>query len=223
MKENFSKGIAFILEGETEKVFYLALLEHFCKKHAGWEITKISDSKSGEIYYVLLSEEKNVIIKVFVVGTISQVTHSGAWFENRCHKIYPSLKWTVFLCYDTDDYIPNITKFYEGDWGELRKQLAKSKAREVVDLAAQADIEDIMLLDCDGIFRFLNILPCPIPVGSKGKKKMKKLFRLLGPGSAYHEGIRAKGLVDALDLDLIIKKAPLDFQKIEKACFFEME
>lgn len=32
MKERFEKGIAFILEGETEKVFYLSLLKHLCKK-----------------------------------------------------------------------------------------------------------------------------------------------------------------------------------------------
>lgn len=223
MNEDFSRGVAFILEGDTEKVFYLALLEHFCKKHSGWDLTKINDSKLGEVYYALMSEERNIVIKIFVVGTISQLAHSGTWFENRCHKAYPSLKWTVFLCYDTDDYMPNITKFYEGDWDELRKRLAKSKAHEVIDLAAQADIEDIMLLDCDGIFKFLGIAPCPIPPGSKGKRKMKRLFRLLGPGSAYHEGMRAKGLIDALDLDLIIKSAPLDFQKIEKACFFEIE
>lgn len=77
--------------------------------------------------------------------------------------------------------------------------------------------------NCDGVFKFLGIAPCPIPTGSKGKRKMKQLFRLLGPGSAYHEGMRAKELVAALDLDLIIKSAPLDFEKIEKACFFEME
>ena len=223
MKEEFARGVAFILEGDTEKVFYLALLEHFCKRHAGWELIKSNDPKSGEIYYVLRNEERNIVIKIFVVGTITQLAHSGTWFENRCHRAYPSLKWTVFLCYDTDDYMANITKFYEGDWAELRKRLAKSKAGEVVDLAAQADIEDIMLLDSDGIFKFLGIGPCQIPTGGKGKSKMKRLFRLLGPGSAYHEGMRAKGLIDALDLDLIIKSAPLDFQKIEKACFFEIE
>lgn len=221
MKQDFSSGVAFILEGDTEKVFYLALLNHFCQKHAGWKLAKINDLKSGEVYYSLTGEERIIIIKIFVVGTISQVAHSGVWFENRCHRAYPALKWTVFLCYDTDDYMPNITKFYEGDWDALRKRLAKSKTREVIDLAAQADIEDIMLLDYNSIFKFLGIAPCPIPAGSKGKRKMKRLFRLLGPGHAYHEGIRAKALIDALDLDFIIQNAPLDFQKIERACFLE--
>ena len=31
MKYTFDKGIAFILEGPTEKVFYLSLLNHLCK------------------------------------------------------------------------------------------------------------------------------------------------------------------------------------------------
>lgn len=35
MKEKFSRGIAFILEGDTEKVFYRELLEFYVSKHPG--------------------------------------------------------------------------------------------------------------------------------------------------------------------------------------------
>lgn len=53
MKENISRGVAFLLEGDTEKVFYLALLEYFRKKHAGWTLTKTADPKLGEVHYLL--------------------------------------------------------------------------------------------------------------------------------------------------------------------------
>jgi hypothetical protein len=74
-----------------------------------------------------------------------------------------------------------------------------------------------MLLDSEGVFRFLGIEPIPIPGGSKGKIKMKKIFRTKGPGYAYHEGERAKPLIEALDLNKIISLSPIPFLEIEQA------
>lgn len=121
----------------------------------------------------------------------------------------------MFLCYDTDNYTPNISKFYEDDWKELRKTISKHKSCSIIDLAAQADIEDIMLLDKDGIFNFLEMAPIPIPAGSKGKMKMKKLFRAKGRGCACHEGNRAEPLIKVLDLDKIISLSPVPLSQIE--------
>ena len=121
----------------------------------------------------------------------------------------------MFLCYDTDNYTPNISKFYEDDWKELRKTISKRKSCSIIDLAAQADIEDIMLVDADGVFRFLDMSPIEIPSGSKGKSKMKKIFRAKGPGNAYHEGVRAEALINALDFDKIISNSPSPNRLIE--------
>ena len=219
MEDRFEKGIAFILEGDTEKVFYLALLRHLCKKYNGITINKQTDSTSGEIFYILENSDFRVLIKFNVVGTISQITNSGNWFETRCYAQHKNLEWTIFLCYDTDNYIPNISKFYEDDWKELRKTISKHKSCSIVDLAAQADIEDIMLLDTDGIFEFLGIQPIAIPTGSKGKVKLKKIFRTKGSGSAYHEGERAEPLINVLDFDKIISTSPVPLNKIQEKCF----
>ena len=219
MEDRFEKGIAFILEGDTEKVFYLALLKHLCEKYKEVTINKKTDSSSGEVFYTLGNSSHEVLIKFNVVGTISQITNSGNWFEKRCYNQHKSLAWTVFLCYDTDNYLPNISKFYEDDWTELRKTISKRKSCSIIDLAAQADIEDIMLVDSDGIFDFLGIPPSPIPTGSKGKVKMKKIFRSKGPGSAYHEGERAESLINALDFEKIIAISPVPLNKIEAECF----
>ena len=175
MKDCFEKGIAFILEGDTEKIFYLSLLRHLCEKYDRITLSKETDSASGEIFYTLSDYEHKVLIKFNVVGTISQITNSGSWFETRCFGQYEKLDWTVFLCYDTDNYTPNISKFYEDDWKELRKTISKHKSCSIIDLAAQADIEDIMLLDSEGVFKFLGITPVVIPSASKGKWKMKKI------------------------------------------------
>ena len=207
MGDCFEKGIAFISEGDTEKVFYLALMNHLCKKYEGASIQKQIDPNSGEIFYTLRNANRNVLIKFNVVGTISQITNSGSWFEKRCYAQHKGLPWTVFLCYDTDNYTPNISKFYEDDWKELRKTISKRKSCSIIDLAAQADIEDIMLVDADGVFRFLDMSPIEIPSGSKGK------------GHAYHEGVRAEALINALDFDKIISNSPVPLCEIQKECF----
>lgn len=219
MGDCFEKGIAFILEGDTEKVFYLSLLEHLCKKYDGISIQKQADSGSGEIFYTLGNADRRVLIKFNVVGTISQITNSGSWFEKRCYGRHKELTWTVFLCYDTDNYTPNISKFYEDDWKELRKTISRRKSCSIIDLAAQADIEDIFLVDAAGIFDYLGIAPIEIPSGLKGKAKMKKIFRTKGSGCAYHAGARAENLINSLDLDKIISASPVPLSKIQLECF----
>jgi len=219
MKEVFSKGVAFILEGATEKVFYIALLEHFCKKHTGYLLEKRNNTETGEVFYVLSCENYCVIIKLYVVGTISQVTNSGIWFQRACYEEHKSTEWTVFLCYDTDSYTADISKFHEGDWKELRNSLGSSKAKEIIDLAAQADIEDIMLVDEENIFSFLEIEPRAIPSGRKGKVKMKNLFR--DAKKAYHAGDRAKALVEVLNFDKLVKDSPVELSEVERVCFMK--
>lgn len=217
MAVEFDRAVAFIFEGDTEKIFYINMLKYFASQHFNATLEKVEDD--GETFYVARDEENSVLIKVNRVGTISQVTNSGAWFLNRCQHQYKGLNWTVFLCYDTDKYQEDVSKFYEGDWLCLRKQLEQSGKNIVIDLAAKADIEDIMLLDSDGVFAYLGIAPCEIPTGGKGKSKMKKIFRMKGEGSAYHEGNRAKPLIEALNIKKIIDNSSIPFSKIDEVIF----
>lgn len=219
MSDKYSSGVAFVLEGDTEKVFYFELLEHFCKKHRGSFITRQKSASTGEIEYVITTNEKKVLVKTNVVGTISQIANSGAWFENRCYSEHKDMIWTIFLCYDTDNYLDDITKFSEGDWKELRKTIKKHKKCNVIDLAASADIEDTMLIDSDSVFRFLGLPPGPVPNGSKGKKKMKKIYRLKGPTYGYHSGDRSRALIRSLDFDKIIACSPIPLKQVDFICF----
>ena len=119
--------------------------------------------------------------------------HSSRWFISQCKNKHRDVgSWIVFLCYDLDNYKNDITKFYEGDWVNLRTSL-KKKAKAVHDIAAAADIEDIILSDIEGISRFLGSPnTMALPTGSKGKAKLKKLFRQAN--RTYHEGKRARTL-----------------------------
>lgn len=91
-------------------------------------------------------------------------------------------------------------------------------ADSITDLAAEADIEDVMLCDFLGVVSFLGLPPnVGIPRGGKGKAKMKKLFRMVALNNAYHEGNRARPLIKSLDMNVIKSSSPVPLEAIDKA------
>jgi hypothetical protein len=197
------------------------MLEHYLTKHNEYYLEEEFDSKTNEYQLVLRKNQQSILIKTFTVGTIIAHTHAPvSWFKNNCKQQHKQIDWNVFLCYDTDSHNRDISQFYEGDWKELRRMINKNSRTKIIDLAASADIEDIMLLDMEGICSFLGILLYPIPSGNKGKSKLKKIFR--DNGLCYHEGERAKFLIDHLNKDTIIGKSLIPFSKIEDVCFNEL-
>lgn len=210
--DNYTEGIAFILEGATEKEFYKAYLEYLSTLDEKASLTRDKSTDNGEIIFCWQSGEKNILIKFYVVGTITQIVHSGKWFLNMCSKKY-KIPWRVYLCYDTDSPNLNISKFNEGDWKILRQELEKSKTTTIVDLAASADIEDIMLYDIESVLSFLDIsMPVKL-TGRKGKAKMKALYRSVG--RAYHSGERAKEMISKLDFSKITQRAPIKLAELK--------
>lgn len=100
---------------------------------------------------------------------------------------------------------------------ELRNKLKRADVKTVIDMAASADIEDLMLCDFLGVLAHLKLPAGSLPSGRKGKAKMKNLFNMAG--RTYHEGDRAKSLIDALDKDVIIFQALVPYKELEKHCF----
>lgn len=150
---------------------------------------------------------------MYVVGTVTQIIHSGKWFKNRCAQ-RQKIPWSVYLCYDTDSPRADISKFFEGDWKRLRDTLVKNHAKHIVDLAASADIEDVLLCDMEGVCEYLNI-SVPIELkGRKGKAKMKALYRSCG--ATYHEGERAETMIQTLNFEKIVLSSPIGLERLKK-------
>ncbi len=220
MKETYSKGIAFVFEGDTEKYFYINFLEFLCKKYEGWSIKEL-DADLSETY-LIEKDDQQIIIRTNTVGTITQITNSGYWFNNACANKYSAkTPWVVFLCYDTDSHTADISKFYSGDWKNLRTILTKRKNIRVVDIAASADIEDLFLTDLESISNYLEleetISDSDVPRKSKGKNSLKLLFRKYN--STYHEGYRALPLIEALNKQTLIDSGMLPLDEIENVIF----
>ncbi len=82
--------------------------------------------------------------------------------------------------------------------------------RKVVDLAAEADIGDVMPCDLSGVLSFLGLPPeMEMPPGNKGKTKLRMLYRKVALNKAYHSGERAKDLISHLDMADIRASAPI--------------
>lgn len=202
---SYTKGIAFIMEGSTEKVFYRSFMTWLANRQ-GCKFEKIDALDTGEVLFEWINGDETILIKINVVGAVTQLVHSGKWFSNTCAKRY-RIPWNVYLCYDTDSHDYDISKFYRDDWKLLREALKKSKAKKIVDLAARADIEDVMLIDLLGICRYLGIAPPEKLAGRKGKAKMKALYRSCG--KTYHEGEKSADMVEKINYEKIIRDGPI--------------
>lgn len=207
-------GLAFIVEGPTEKVFYLEYLSQLC---AAKDLALRKDMDTQEDRYIIVSATDEKVVMMTSMNSVSQMTNSATWFDRACVNAYPEVIWTVFLCYDTDEYNSDITKFHEGDWAMLRASITPS-AQKIVDMAAKADIEDVMLCDLAGVLSYLGLpQETTVPPGNKGKTKLKKLYRKASSNRAYHSGGRAKDLITCLDMAKIRTLAPIPLEEIDKA------
>ena len=194
---------------------YLSLLG--CKQPIGTKQLLKKDMDTTEDSYLICSSDDKRVVMMTSVNSVSQMTNSATWFERSCIGDFPEISWTVFLCYDTDEYCSDITMFHEGDWARLRGSIA-SQARAVIDLAAEADIEDVILCDLPGVLSFLGPPPqTEVPPGNKGKTKLKKLHRMVAVNKTYLSGERAKELIACLDMLVIKRNAPIPLEEIDGA------
>lgn len=219
MRNKYKKGVAFICEGDTEKEFYLSLLAFFCDKHHKSIVKTVNEQEPDIVYELRGSDDDILVIKFFIAESITGMPRSSKWFEVECVKKYGSrIPWTAYLCYDTDAYTKDVTQFYEGDWKDLRNKL--KRAVDIVDLAAAADIEDILLVDIEGVCNFIQhpIVDIADLPGRKGATKMKQLYRECG--KSYHKGKRARMMIDSLDKQKIVDSDIVPLKKVE-ALFIE--
>lgn len=205
-------GMFFFCEGDTEAVFYKALVDFLCK-----DITddyRILNNTLGEEYYELKINNSYITIIYKSINTISSMTSSAPYSKDYYDKNQDIKNWTIFLCYDMDEYKNDITQFFEDDWSVFRDALSKNRENvEIIDLCARAEIEDLILLDINSICDYLKVSSIDVPTNSKGKGKLKSIFRK--NNKCYHEGVRAAKLINTLDFNLIIKKAEIPLIKVK--------
>lgn len=206
----YSKGVAFVVEGPTERVFYHEYLRWCCKMNDGSTMIQLPNRD-----YVISSGNDKILVKFNVKGSVGSVPNATSWIRSTC-MAKPDITWTVVLCYDTDgDASLNLNT---RAWQRFRNDLADMKL-PVIDLAADADIEDVMLLDIEGVRRFLKLASDVEPQGRKGKAKLNSLFKAVNVIRPYHAGEKARPLVQSLDFNVIERDAPIAIRSIRAAIF----
>lgn len=178
------KCVVIFTEGETEEEFYNCLLEKIKKKNN---------------------------IQRFKIDKIEKRCLKGiAKFDKKLLNIYKNdlkIKYSgydiiVFLCYDTDVF--HITQNPPVDWTYVDKELYKLGAAKVYHLRAEKCIEDLFLLDIQGIINFLKIKKPRKIIGNNGVEKLEYLFDK--GNRLYQKGFSTKGFIQFLDISLILEK-----------------
>lgn len=206
-EKGYAKGLAFVVEGPTERVFYHEYLQWCCSNNPGTSIEQLPNKD-----FVIRAKGGDVLVKFNVKGSVSSVPNAMNWVRSTC--LSAGIPWTVVLCYDTDgDASLNLDT---RAWRRFRQDLAKMKL-PVIDLAADADIEDVMLVDIEGVRRFLGLDHDIEPHGRKGKAKLKSLYKAVDVTQPYKSGERARDLIRSLSFDVIEERAPMDIRALRKA------
>lgn len=90
---NYTGGIALIVEGATEKVFYSELIRLRALVH-GATVERASDG-DGTNFSVTRQDGSSELVKINNVGTVTQMTNSAEWFLRACVARHRSIPWHV--------------------------------------------------------------------------------------------------------------------------------
>lgn len=124
-------------------------------------------------------------------------------FKNKFATVeFANYEKIVCLCYDLDVF--SLEQKPPVDRDKLENDLKAIGVDQVIHIKADKTIEDFFLIDIEGIKRFLR-LPRRYKLPNKsGLELLKQMFK--DASKTYFKGERVSGLVDALDICLILTK-----------------
>jgi hypothetical protein len=192
--------VIIFVEGDTDELFFKAFIE----------------------YYKSISRTK---IKPCIVCNLKGVTrYSSKLLAKLQNEYLPEARKkgytlkTVCCSYDTDVF--ELRMPLQIDWTSLRKKVNRLGIPGLIQIGVCSSIEDWILDDIDGIYRYLKLTTHPKMIkGSNGNAKLNFLYNQVK--KMYQKGYATKGLIDSLDL-CVIRKKRLDVLKpLEEALGIE--
>lgn len=174
--------VTIFVEGDTEVDFYKKLVAYLREKNGGRLHCKVDVKNVKGV-----GKYQNKVCRIFEKAVKPQ--NEGCTYN-------------VLLCYDSDVF--EFSRKPPVDWDAVTKALYEKGANDVRLVKAVTSIEDWFLYDTEGLRKFLK-LPRKFKVtGCKGQKGLSQLF--LKARKTYIKGVRCNGLIEALDLNVIIPK-----------------
>ena len=113
------------------------------------------------------------------------------------------MKLSFFLCYDTDVF--ECSSNPPVNWKNVELILKKLGASNVIHIKAERCIEDVFLIDAQGVCNFLKITYSRKIYGQNGVEKMQNLFNK--GNRIYQKGYACNGLIDNLNMEIIFERS----------------
>lgn len=175
--------VLIVTEGETDELFYKKILE-------------VLRSKTPYNYF-LVDKIDYICVKGF--GKFdSKLKNKFKRLAKKYKRINKNTQIHVFLCYDNDVFIgkknPPII------WSNIESDLRRNGADYIYHIIADKAIEDFILIDFEGILKYLNIKKAN-KNDYQGIDGLKKLHKKAGKG--YIKGNKCDELLNNLDFKVI--------------------
>ena len=195
-KQTKQAHVVIFVEGDTDELFFKALLEHYRQHSKGTMLPcSVCNLKDVTRYTSkLLAKLKNEYLP-----------------DARKKDVYIQ---TICCSYDTD--VLEAKNPLIVDWKSLEKSIKRLGIDSLVRIGVRSSIEDWILDDIDGICSFLKLRNAPKSLkGSNGFLKLSDLYAVAR--RTYQKGYATRELISALDMDKIIRKRKDALQELEAA------
>ena len=199
MKKNndcTSKQIIIFVEGDTDEVFFKALLYYYkSSSQAPLTPCEVINLKGVTRYTSkLLAKLRNEILP-------------EAKRKNTCIQ-------TICCTYDTDVF--EVRNPLIVNWDSIRSKIRRMGVESFIKIGVSSSIEDWILDDVDGICSYLKLKQ--IPKSLKGTNGNAKLCDLYSKARRiYSKGYSAREMISSLNFSLIRDKRQPSLQELEKA------
>ena len=186
MSNNSIKRIlVFITEGPTDQEFYKKINVHIKEIHGNKKFN------FDEIMYICAEGIGNMHRKM-----LGKFKHLVSGNDKFCN--YAKI---VCFCYDLDVFKNNINN-PPINRERMKKDFYDAGADKIIEIIADDCIENFFTKDIEGIKKFLNLGKRYKVPNKKGLELIKQMFK--DGKKIYHKGTRVEGLVDSLNINLIL-------------------
>lgn len=199
MKKNSccsSKQIIIFVEGDTDEVFFKALLDYYkSSSQAALTPCEVINLKGVTRYTSkLLAKLRNEILP-------------------EAKKKNTSIQ-TICCTYDTDVF--EVRNPLIVNWNSIRSKIKRMGVESFIRIGVSSSIEDWMLDDLEGICSYLKLKQIPKSLkGTDGNAKICDLYSRAR--KIYTKGYSAREMISSLNFSVIRDNRLSSLQELEKA------
>ena len=186
--------IVLFVEGDTDKVFFDALIAYY---------RKMSQTPITSHQVVNLKGVSRYTSKV--VGKLQNDICPRA-ASNGCE-----IK-AVFCSYDTDVFEPRGQAIV--NWTKVKKDILNLGIQSFYRIEVRHEMEDWLLDDLSGLCTYLRLKSAPSLQGNTGYEKMQSLFKKAN--KVYFKGLSVKKFISNIDMTIIRSKHANELASLEK-------